>query len=294
MSGQGESATDELRALRARAYGPDADIQDDPVALRRLSELEQRARPAVTAAAAPGQDAAMPRSPGDEGEPERHGTRSGGGTARPFDEQNEPGRVTGAQAAGGQVSRDAAAGEREDARASPPAVDGSVTDQPVDDDDAAAPRTPWWRRRATLWIASVALAAVVASAVTLAALPLAAGRVTVLQIDGGAETPPSLGAGSRSVVFEEFFGLIPVVMPQEWTDDPTLDCIFIEQADDDAGARTGGCAGGGFPPTAGLIVSPSFPDELRERFGDGTALQFVADGSQVHVYAKQPVGERTP
>ena len=30
----------ELRELRARAYGPNADIQSDPVALARLSELE--------------------------------------------------------------------------------------------------------------------------------------------------------------------------------------------------------------------------------------------------------------
>jgi len=32
----------ELRDLRARAYGPDADIQDDPAALARLAELEAR------------------------------------------------------------------------------------------------------------------------------------------------------------------------------------------------------------------------------------------------------------
>ena len=30
----------ELRELRARAYGPNADIQSDPAALARLSELE--------------------------------------------------------------------------------------------------------------------------------------------------------------------------------------------------------------------------------------------------------------
>lgn len=33
-------AEQELRALRARAYGPNGDIQDDPAALARLSELE--------------------------------------------------------------------------------------------------------------------------------------------------------------------------------------------------------------------------------------------------------------
>ncbi len=34
----------ELDALRRRAYGPDADILDDPVAVARLSELEERLR----------------------------------------------------------------------------------------------------------------------------------------------------------------------------------------------------------------------------------------------------------
>lgn len=37
----------ELDALRVRAYGPAADIADDPAALRRLAELEERARPAA-------------------------------------------------------------------------------------------------------------------------------------------------------------------------------------------------------------------------------------------------------
>lgn len=36
----------ELAALRRRAYGPDADIHGDPVALARLHELEARERPA--------------------------------------------------------------------------------------------------------------------------------------------------------------------------------------------------------------------------------------------------------
>ncbi len=38
-----DASADELRALRLRAYGPDADIRDDPQALSRLRELEARA-----------------------------------------------------------------------------------------------------------------------------------------------------------------------------------------------------------------------------------------------------------
>ena len=40
---------DELAALRRRAYGPDADIQDDPRALARLAELERAIAPVASA-----------------------------------------------------------------------------------------------------------------------------------------------------------------------------------------------------------------------------------------------------
>jgi hypothetical protein len=41
----GTPVSDELRALRARAYGPGADIHLDPDAQRRLAELEEEHRP---------------------------------------------------------------------------------------------------------------------------------------------------------------------------------------------------------------------------------------------------------
>lgn len=44
----------ELAALRRRAYGPDADIHDDPDALARLVELERLARPSADAGAVAG------------------------------------------------------------------------------------------------------------------------------------------------------------------------------------------------------------------------------------------------
>lgn len=44
---------DELRMLRARAYGPAADLHLDPVALRRLGELEAARRPGSAASAGP-------------------------------------------------------------------------------------------------------------------------------------------------------------------------------------------------------------------------------------------------
>ncbi|MFB7892087.1 hypothetical protein ACFC1I_07810 [Microbacterium sp. NPDC056044] len=52
-------AAAELRALRLRAYGPDADIRDDPEALRRLHELEGRT------AGTPAGEVPRPGEPGE-------------------------------------------------------------------------------------------------------------------------------------------------------------------------------------------------------------------------------------
>jgi hypothetical protein len=43
LSQMSDDVAEELRRLRARAYGPDADIRDDPDALQRLRELEGHA-----------------------------------------------------------------------------------------------------------------------------------------------------------------------------------------------------------------------------------------------------------
>ncbi|GAA0489045.1 hypothetical protein [Microbacterium aurantiacum] len=65
-------AREELRALRARAYGPGADIHEDPVARERLRELEalvqEQARDRADAASPPAAASAEPSKP--EGEPD--------------------------------------------------------------------------------------------------------------------------------------------------------------------------------------------------------------------------------
>jgi hypothetical protein len=71
--------SDELRTLRARAYGPTADIHDDPTALARLRELEGRAQ-TIVAPAAPATPAAPVPAVPQEGdavsEPEPEGEAS--------------------------------------------------------------------------------------------------------------------------------------------------------------------------------------------------------------------------
>lgn len=303
---------DELRLLRARAYGPDADILDDPEAMRRLRELEEQARlageasdPAASGAVASGSEAAGSAAAGS--------AAAGSEAADPGAE--DPRAIAAATSAG--AAADLAANAR---RGLEDAVHSGVAEAPgtrSDDADTDASRTPdgvppadavqgpsptpapaggpWWRRTRTLWIASVVLAAVVASAVTLAASTLSTGRVAVLAIDPDAEPPDGFfDQAGEGVVFEEFFGLTAVLAQQVWTRGEVLDCVFVRSAAGDAQMATGGCAGGGFPPTAAMVVTPSFPRELRERFPDGTALQFVVEGSEVHVYAKEPVVDPTP
>ncbi len=54
----------ELRALRARAYGASADIDDDPDAVRRLADLERQARRAIDDAPSVVEDRTPHDSPG--------------------------------------------------------------------------------------------------------------------------------------------------------------------------------------------------------------------------------------
>lgn len=301
MSLQEGSATDELRLLRARAYGPDADIEGDPVALRRLDELEQQARPDASSTAA--WDTARDGAAADPA-----------GTADPADD---------AQPVSARGRADALDGVREDATSGHPVRAGSLSDQDssaaatsrpdgetasslepgdssigkITDDELrpGAVRPPWWRRRPALWIASVVAAAVAASAVTLAAMPLTGGRVAVLQVDPDAERPANVFSSTgEQVVFEEFYGMTAAVAPQYWNRNEVLDCLFVQRTAGDSQPSTGGCAGDGFPPTAALVVTSSFPRELRERFPDGTALQFQVKGSELHVYAHEPLVEPTP
>lgn len=308
---------DELRLLRARAYGPDADILDDPEAMRRLRELEEQARPAGEASdpAASGAVASSSAAAGSAAAGSAAAGSAAAGSAAADPGAEDPRAIAPVTSAG--AAADLAANARrgpEDAvhsgvaeargtRSDDADTDASRTQEGVPPADAAqgpAPTPvpaggPWWRRTRTLWIASVVLAAVVASAVTLAASTLSTGRVAVLAVDPDAEPPDGFfDQAGEGVVFEEFFGLTAVLAQQVWTRGEVLDCVFVRSAAGDAQMATGGCAGGGFPPTAAMVVTPSFPRELRERFPDGTALQFVVEGSEVHVYAKEPVVDPTP
>ncbi len=314
MSTPTDSSRDELAALRERAYGRDADILDDPAALARLSELEElaaaasaatiaasaaRARiptnggssrrpavevdgedpeePAVIAAPSEGMDAASPAAPGTSGQ-------GGDDVPAPANEGlPEDGLLGGAGAA------DAASGAGEDA------VDAEAAEVT----ETAAVR-PWWRRVPVLWAASVVAAMLVGAGLTLLVQGMEAGKVGVLQVDTEADWPEEVWGGPTedSLAFEDFYGLSVLSQPQVTGDgtQAAVPCLIVFSGVSDNPSYLGGsCGAGSFPAEAALVVGRQAPSELRDRFPEGTALQFVLDGEQVHVYAREPgIVDQTP
>jgi hypothetical protein len=265
-----ESTVSELRALRARAYGPEADIADDPARLRRLEELEDLAREA----------------------------RSPVGRDEPAAEPEPAGPVVVETATGlGAPGYGAAEPERE-----PEPEPTPRSDQP---DATPTPRGPRRSRVVFAWVASVVVAVLITAIVTgvvsrrVQADPR---EVGVLGIDpfaelpeifagwqcGGPECDPEDVAGEA---FAGFFGLGIYRMPGGWTggqvDDECLlimDAASIEpESNSFSGPIYSGCAAGGFAATVQLTVTSELPAELREEFAEGTGLRFIDEGDEVVV-----------
>lgn len=272
---------DELRALRARAYGRDADIDADAAAMARLVELEHRNTPARPGRPPAPHPALLP-DPGDDASP--------GGLA---------GRQRARRAAGDLD------GPR--APAAPALPDLPLPEAEVDDGDREPPAPPEPRptgiRRlldplpSALWlwwgVACIALTAVGAAAIAFAISPPDPRQVAVIAIDTDATWPDLLGErGPDAALFEEFYGLT-IIRDIGWLSEDTnrMPCLVIvrtEQLLDEVGALqpvTWGCGAGRFPPTLQLTVTPSQPEALRERFAEGTGLQFVMRGDTIEVRA---------
>ena len=301
MSAIADDPGAELRALRERAYGPDADIHDDPAAMQRLRELEdgERARPAP--AVAPDIDVRRGRFDDEAGAPRRverpaipegagraASAGTGDGSADAADAASDPEAVAASAVAGSPDAPGAAGADAGDVAAG----EGVAAAAPV---PAASP--PWWRRRMPLlWAGSLVVAALLGAAAALSMQAMWAGQVAVLSEDpdgawpeGFFDPPPDGG-----VIFEEFHGLTPVRVPQQMGPGSALStCLYVLLAPSN-GMMGAGCSAGTFSPAAGIVVTPQAPAELRERFEPGTALQFVLDGSQVRVYAAAPAPGATP
>ena len=277
----------ELRALRARAYGPMADIDTDPAALRRLQQLEAMQHPAGSV-----RDAAA--SPG-EAEPEevRAPEPAAAGWDRAF-EVFEPSRSDSS-------GDDAAA---PDSVASDSAVSDSTPEEP-------APRRPLWPASfgsRVVWAAAIAASAAIASAITyglVSVTPVAASagapQIATLEPISGAAIPPGwMGAGPSSAVFE-FYGLTLVETVGGYTygfGGGGTNCLLVmgtsqvpdpDEYDSSSGWSLdgpvySGCAVGVFPSTVEVPLDGTSPKELTTRFPSGKALQFVFDGDSVGVF----------
>lgn len=259
MLGMNPELLAELRTLRERAYGPDSDIHDDPDALRRLESLEARASGATTAGALEAAPAeAAPAAEADEG-------------AAP------PPATTSADDLPGGVGADAA----------------SVTPR------RSARWMPW------AWLISIVAVAALAVAWTYGAMvvalkpidvgPSAAEPVAILQLHPGLVAPAFFGDETVEVSGSKDFYGVTAFRADEWFGaPPDSSCFFVVHTKDLApdvetmsGTAYSACSVGGFPATAEIGLTQEWPEELRERFPDSDALQFVLDGDRVAIIADE-------
>ena len=264
MQSMDAATREEFAALRRRAYGPNADIADDPVALARLRELEERhdrgSTPATAARMAEAEVLFGPRA------------------SRP--ESSVP---PAAQA--------------------PSALDIAVSSAEPQRAEAHACATPTPPRigRALLigWAASIVAVAIVVGALVfgLASLRPVSAVTGARQVASLDEPITDLPAGESMSILTQattvyrYHGLV-IALFDDGVLDVTQACILVGSecsSSGDEGIRfTMGCAAGPFSATASREVELDSPGELRADFPVGTALQFVWDGTAVAVFAADP------
>ncbi len=256
IHGMDAEAQDELARLRARAYGPDADLAGDPVAWTRLHELEdlERRRRAEVVASPP--------------------TESG---------PPEVADDTAALAADGAEDEEATTPERPSRR---PVVRRPRTLWLWAGSLAAVDAVASAASVAAATFVPVARTAGVAQVETLLPDPsVQTDSLSPLGID------PSEVKG-----YADFLGLTTFAgSTQIDAAGNRAECLFlIETADapwteDDGtfqgGFRYGGCGAGSFPATVEFVVTPELPEAFRQRFPVGSAVQFVRDGDRIGVFS---------
>lgn len=278
------AALEELRALRARAYGPHADIDQDPAAVRRLRELEAQSNGSTTRssvdAVGPATTTLLPQ-PASAAQPELETAPESAPDPAPEPEPEAP--VSAAVPPEGDRAHDE------------PAVLDSTPGR-------AGSTRRISRPIGLLWGLSVIAAAALAASITLAATSMApvsvssgAPQIATLEPAPLVEIPTGwFGAGPSSLVFE-FYGLTLFETSQGYIA-PGTDCFMIvpteqlpaEDADPNNWSMSGnmysGCRVGDFPATVAVPVDSGMPEAIRNRFPPDSALQFVLDGDRVGVF----------
>lgn len=278
---------DELRRLQARAYGRDADITGDPAAQERLAELERAHAPRRSMPAAPpppgreeSETAAFRTSNAAFPDPSREARdASARGFAR---EGSEMAGSDPAGAASADPSRESGEGGGRDAGER--GWLGSIRRML----EPLGPSGRTWLGAACIALAAVAVTAVVTT------LPWPDPRqVATIAVDADASWPELLGERTPdAALFEDFHGLT-VIRDIGWfsAEEERDTCLVIVRSEllrEEVGALqpvTWACGAGDFPPTLHMTVNPGQPEALRERFADGTGLEFVLDGDVISVRA---------
>lgn len=258
---------EELRLLRARAWGPNADIADDATARERLRALEDLERSS------------------------RVGERDASDIERTSRVAVDP-SVT-------DEADDGASGSEPDvepSRRRRSAVLAFLRTR-------RGLRAVMWA--STLLVVLVLAATTLTLVQRVQAAPLVpsaqqAARLTVVEAferpeffgNRGGDEPPLIG-------FTELAGLQALVAPDGggYFSTESAACIYVYQTSDVrdsatsiAGQVWGGCGAGGFPATAQFVVNDQNSESVRETFTEGTALQFVFDPatSEVVVFQLPP------
>lgn len=290
MQGMDTATLDELRALRARAYGPSADIDQDPAALRRLRELEARERPGAASDAV-----ALVHTPAVPAEHESAAARTEPAAQA---EPSSP-RVPASQPNSQPTRHVEGHGESPSGEHLVAEADSTSTSA-----DPAPPKGGLRLRTRLLWVLSVVVAATVAAGVTYAITSMApvsvssgAEQIATLEPDTLVDVPAGwFGAGLSSAAYE-YYGLTLFEAAGGFSSAGNgTDCFTIVATDqlpaDDADTNSwsmngpiySGCRVGVFPATVQFAIDSNSPEELRARFPDGSALQFVRDGDRIGVF----------
>lgn len=275
----------ELRALQARAYGPEADIAADPGALERLEELESMlGAPAVARTANETPPAGI-----------------------------DPPVAVAVAVAAAPVPRDVPL-----ASVAPSSPTESVTQEPGPTESApvepapteSAPVEPAPRRRRSRWLKLWWALSLVAAAGLAAGATYGLMRVAPVSVSSGAPQVATLepvalpdipsgwyGVGPSSTAWE-FYGMTLFETSFAMTG-AGQDCFTIVRTDSlpepDAdpnswsynGPMYSACRVGGFAATLEMPIDASAPAELTAQFPKGGALQFVRDGDRIGVFLDQ-------
>lgn len=279
----GDSLDVELAALRARAYGPDADIHLDADAVARLRELEAQQRAERMAP--------PPRPSTPESVP---ASVSGSIPERPPLPPSVPLTPAPAGTTGGGALSPASPETKTPQGAGPRAAEPR-------EDAAATSSTSSTRSARIRLLRACALTALATAAVAVPITVWASGAAdrpyAVLTPTVGQPNNVFFSPESNPQRYEDFLGIEISVGELDYMQGER--CILIEltpeqSRDDDIQNTRGSCSPPGFGAVVDVpAVDGYLSDQVREELGDITALRFVVAGDEVHVYVArvpQPTG----